>query len=313
MTAANFDENSPNTRCSAAPLDEAERGGVPERGAAAVAEQHLVAVGQREEVGEARHGRGPPPSGRRALAVAGAEVAGAGRGERRRALRRRTFDGPEPKRPSAGSSSGGRRMSVGVGHRPRLPGHLVARPSRFRAVAVPLRLGLPALLLGTSAAPSCGPTAPTRRPCQHARRARRGRAARRRCGRAPRSRCRTRTSRARTSRRCASRSGTRSNQCMIDAGRRASRRPRRARNAALSFWPGLNLPEADGRASLAPEPARVVAAPPVEAAEVARAAACRARPSTRDRAAGRAAASPRRRGGAHESRGARRASRSGPA
>ena len=35
------------------PLDEAERGGVPERGAAAVAEQHLVAVGEREQVGEA--------------------------------------------------------------------------------------------------------------------------------------------------------------------------------------------------------------------------------------------------------------------
>ena len=33
-------------------VDQPERGGVPERGAAAVAEQHLVAVGEREEVGE---------------------------------------------------------------------------------------------------------------------------------------------------------------------------------------------------------------------------------------------------------------------
>ena len=41
-----------------APLDEAERGGIPERGAAAVAEQDLVAVGQREQLGEAL-ARGP--------------------------------------------------------------------------------------------------------------------------------------------------------------------------------------------------------------------------------------------------------------
>ena len=59
-------------------LDEAEGGGVPEAGGAAVAEHHLVAVGQREQLGQAlpqaAHHRLD-----RLLAVAGAEVA-AGRG-----------------------------------------------------------------------------------------------------------------------------------------------------------------------------------------------------------------------------------------
>ena len=51
-TAANFDENSPSTRCELRCSIEAERGRVPEQRRAAVAEQHLVAVGQREQVGE---------------------------------------------------------------------------------------------------------------------------------------------------------------------------------------------------------------------------------------------------------------------
>ena len=66
VTAANLDENSPNTRCWLRSLDETERGGVPERGGAAVAEQHLVAVGQLEEVARSR-----PAPGRRRTRTAG--------------------------------------------------------------------------------------------------------------------------------------------------------------------------------------------------------------------------------------------------
>ena len=49
----NLAPNSPNVRWLAALLDQGERGGIPERGRAAVAEHNLVAVRQREEVGEA--------------------------------------------------------------------------------------------------------------------------------------------------------------------------------------------------------------------------------------------------------------------
>ena len=52
VTAANFDENSPNTRCSARRSMRPKAAASQNDGAAAVAEQHLVAVGQREQVGE---------------------------------------------------------------------------------------------------------------------------------------------------------------------------------------------------------------------------------------------------------------------
>ena len=51
-TAANFDENSPSTRWELRCSIKAERGGVPEERRPAVAEQHLVAVGQREQIAE---------------------------------------------------------------------------------------------------------------------------------------------------------------------------------------------------------------------------------------------------------------------
>ena len=65
----------------AALLDEAERRRVPEQRGAAVADQHLVAVGKREQLREAA----PDPADHAAhavLAVARAEVAGRGVGER---------------------------------------------------------------------------------------------------------------------------------------------------------------------------------------------------------------------------------------
>ena len=73
--SANFDENSPNTRCwlrrSIRPNDRR----VPERRGAAVAEQHLVAVGQGEQLGDAvAQAADHEPD--RALAVARPQVVG---------------------------------------------------------------------------------------------------------------------------------------------------------------------------------------------------------------------------------------------
>ena len=71
----------PEAEVLAAAVDEPEGGGVPERRGAAVAEQHLVAVGEREQLGQ--------PVAERAhlelhpgLPVGGAEVVAAGRGQR---------------------------------------------------------------------------------------------------------------------------------------------------------------------------------------------------------------------------------------
>ena len=105
-----------STRCSAAPLDEPERGGVPERGGAAVAEQHLVAVGQREQL--ARGPRGSRPTTERTPSRCG----GSCRGSRARRRRAR----PPPRgAPSTGPNRSGRRTAAarreadrrGVGHR----------------------------------------------------------------------------------------------------------------------------------------------------------------------------------------------------
>ena len=73
-TAANLLENSPKHRCWLCEVDERERGGVPERRGAAVAEHHLVAVGQGEQLAQAR---AQPADDRlhRRLTVARPEVA----------------------------------------------------------------------------------------------------------------------------------------------------------------------------------------------------------------------------------------------
>ena len=47
--AANFDENSPITKCVLCRSIEAEHGRIPEQRRAAVAEQHLVSVGKRKQ------------------------------------------------------------------------------------------------------------------------------------------------------------------------------------------------------------------------------------------------------------------------
>ncbi len=65
----------------AALLDEPERRRVPERGGAAVAEQHLVAVGQVEQLGQPVAQRGDHEA-RRGLAVARAQVVAAVGGQR---------------------------------------------------------------------------------------------------------------------------------------------------------------------------------------------------------------------------------------
>ena len=84
---------------------EPERGDVPERAGAAVAEGDDIVLGQREEVAQA----GADPADQAAngrLAVRGAQDGRAVAGETRSAAGR-TFDGPLPKRPSAGFSACG--------------------------------------------------------------------------------------------------------------------------------------------------------------------------------------------------------------
>jgi hypothetical protein len=104
--AKNFDENSPNTQVLAALADQTERGGVPERrGRSAVAEQHLVAVGQAEQLGDVVAQRGHLEQHGR-LAVARAEVLRSGR---RRALRppRADLRGAAPEASVGGEEVGG--------------------------------------------------------------------------------------------------------------------------------------------------------------------------------------------------------------
>ena len=89
-------------------------GGVPEGGRAAVAERDLVAVGQAEELAEARAHAADQVADRR-LAVRGAHQRPT-RSASFASASGRTFEGPQPKRPSAGFSSvgicgGGRRRS----------------------------------------------------------------------------------------------------------------------------------------------------------------------------------------------------------
>ena len=144
VTAANFDENSPITRCVLVALDQAEHGRVPEERGAAVADQHLVAVGEREQLGEPAIGCDRRHCARR-------PCGGWCRGSRARRRRARrpprcgTFDGPEPKRPSRGAELGGylnrRDLVDGCAHRITLaiaatdPGRVSgsARPSRRAA------------------------------------------------------------------------------------------------------------------------------------------------------------------------------------
>ena len=87
----------------AAPVDQPEGGGVPERRGAAVAEQHLVAVGEREQLGE------PVAQGAHlelhpGLPVRGAEVVAAGRGQRLHRL------GPHLGGPAAEAAVGGQQV-----------------------------------------------------------------------------------------------------------------------------------------------------------------------------------------------------------
>ena len=89
-------------------VDEPERRGVPERRRAAVAEDHLVAVGQREQLPDARRGPGRPGS---SPVPAGARCrTGRPRRPAPASCSGRTFDGPQPNRPSRGFEVGGNRQ-----------------------------------------------------------------------------------------------------------------------------------------------------------------------------------------------------------
>ena len=98
----------------AALADQAEGRDVPERGGAAVAEHHLVAVGQRRTA--TRRPRGPGPRGSSpAPAGATCRAASVPVAASASSASTRTLDGPAPKRPSAGCRSVGEGDRVGHG------------------------------------------------------------------------------------------------------------------------------------------------------------------------------------------------------
>ena len=99
----------------AAPLDEAERGRVPEQRGTADPDQHFVAVGQREQVAYARADAARRPTSRPSRRWLVPRKPGAASASAATASLR-TFDGPDPKRPSRGPERAGK-FDRGVGHR----------------------------------------------------------------------------------------------------------------------------------------------------------------------------------------------------
>ena len=116
----------------AAPLDQPEGGGVPERGRAAVAEQDLVAVGQREQLGQPV-AQLADREAHRGLAVAGAQVGRRTPRSARSTASGRTFDGPAAEAAVAGQQVGGD-GDVGerLGHRCNYRGRAHLRRIAFR-------------------------------------------------------------------------------------------------------------------------------------------------------------------------------------
>ena len=115
---ANFEENSPKVRCWLRSRISPKVGDVPERGRPSVAQDDLVAVGQREEVGEP----GAHPTDQvahRRLPVRGAHQRGPGRGERVE-VSGLDLRGPGSEA-AVGRQQGGGDLK-GVAHRGNLPG-----------------------------------------------------------------------------------------------------------------------------------------------------------------------------------------------
>ncbi len=128
--SANFAPNSPNAACCARSLDEAERGDVPERGRAAVAEHDLVAVRQREAGPRGPH-RTRPTSDRTGAWRCDVPSSVAPTAARAATCSGRTLLGPEPNRPSRGSRSLRDGEVGGAGHRPSVgPGPLTRAADR---------------------------------------------------------------------------------------------------------------------------------------------------------------------------------------
>ena len=90
----------------AAALDQAEGRGIPERGRSAVADEDLVALRDAEERGELL-AHAADEVLHRGLAVRGAEDRRAPTASSASSCAGRTFEGPQPKRPSAGRRSRG--------------------------------------------------------------------------------------------------------------------------------------------------------------------------------------------------------------
>ena len=104
VTAANFELRTRRSQVQRPLADQAARGRVPERGRAAVAEHDLVAVGQREQLPQARCASRPTSSftgfWRWEVPITAAPALA-----RCSSCSGRTREGPDPKRPSAGFSS----------------------------------------------------------------------------------------------------------------------------------------------------------------------------------------------------------------
>ena len=97
-----------------AALDQAEGGRVPERGRAAVAERDLVALGSEKRL--LRPARTSPTSALTGFCLWEVPMTAAPASARCASACGRTFDGPQPKRPSAGFSSSGMDSAVFAVH-----------------------------------------------------------------------------------------------------------------------------------------------------------------------------------------------------
>ncbi len=155
----------PEAQVLAALVDQAEGGHVPEAGGAPVAQHHLVAVGQRQQLGQAvaqlRHREADTR-----LAMAGAQVAGGHAGQRVHRLG--TDLGGAAAEPAVGGSQAGRDRDGGqvVGHRGHYRGESVLWRNPFRIASRPCQpIESPAVWVPSPNRPPW-PSTPGPRPCR---------------------------------------------------------------------------------------------------------------------------------------------------
>ena len=152
----------PEAQVLAAPVDEPERGGVPERRGAAVAEEHLVAVGEGEQLGQpvAQASDLELDPG---LAVRRAEVVGRRVDQGRDCLRPHL--GGAAAEPPVGGEQVGRDLDLGVAEgspcHDREPGSSASDRDRRSPSIGPAGRATMARPSRTTRSPSCPPPAPS--------------------------------------------------------------------------------------------------------------------------------------------------------